>query len=126
LQLSQQNKREIQTVNTPQELDAALIAAGNQPVLLEFSAKWCLSCQVMEERVFPQESVEKALEPFVQLRVDLTHATPEKEAIMKKWDVIAPPVIIFIQRKKELPDTRLVGEVNAKELVVTAYETTKR
>jgi thiol:disulfide interchange protein DsbD len=117
LRLSQTHAQDIQTVDTPKALKAALVAAGNKPVLLEFSAKWCLACQVMEERVFPQPDVQQALEPFVQLRVDLTQATAGKEAIMRKYRIIAPPVMVFLRKQKELPDARLVGEVDATKLV---------
>ena len=122
LQFTQSAERDIKTVETPKELQAELMAAGNKPVMLEFSAKWCLSCQVMEQRVFPEENVQKALGPYIQLRVDLTHSTPEKEAIMKEWGVIAPPVMIFIRKQKELPGGRLIGEVNAKTLSAFAND----
>lgn len=117
LQLQQPSERNIKTVHTPQALQQALITAGNQPVLLEFSAKWCLSCQVMEEKVFPKPSVKKALKPVVQLRVDLTESTPSNTAMMKRYDVIAPPVMIFIRQQKEISNTRLVGEVSEKQLL---------
>jgi thiol:disulfide interchange protein DsbD len=110
-------ERPIQRIDTLQQLDAALIQARKKPVLLEFTAQWCLSCQVMEERVFPNKNVQNALKPYVQLRVDLTEATPEKEAIMAKYQVIAPPVMIILKSDSSPPETRLVGETDAKQLV---------
>jgi thiol:disulfide interchange protein DsbD len=125
LQLNQKKERKIQVINTPQELNLALIAAGNKPVLLEFSAQWCLACQVMEERVFPKKDVQKALEPFTQLRVDLTQITSEKKILMQRWDVIAPPVMLFIKNERELPDGRLIGEIDAQELIQTANKSSR-
>jgi thiol:disulfide interchange protein DsbD len=79
----------------------------------------------MEERVFPKKDVQKALEPFTQLRVDLTQITSEKKILMQRWDVIAPPVMLFIKNERELPDGRLIGEIDAQELIQTANKSSR-
>ena len=64
--------------------NAALEMAQNQgkPVLVDFSAAWCLSCQVNEKAVLHDKSVEQELirRYYVLLRADWTRYDPEIKA----------------------------------------------
>ncbi len=61
--------------------DAALAAAQGQgkPVFVDFTAAWCLSCQVNEKAVLQDKSVEQELlrQHYVLLRADWTQYDPE-------------------------------------------------
>lgn len=122
LQFSQQQQREFKTIHSPTELKQALTQAGSQPVLIDFTAKWCPTCQVMEQRVFPRPEVQQALVNLVLLKVDLTESTPGNQALMKQWNVIAPPVLAFVQNQQELIDKRIVGGAEAEELIKAASQ----
>src|SRR6185503_2681620 len=56
---------EFRPIETVAELDAALGEAktAGQPVMLDFTADWCISCKEMEEYTFPDEGVIGALKP---------------------------------------------------------------
>ncbi len=100
------------------ELDQQLNAAKTQakPVMLDFYADWCEPCVLMDHYLFSRLDVHRALAKFILLRVDVTKNTDFDQAILKRFDVIAPPTVIFFDTQgKELKNQRIIGEVNAKE-----------
>ena len=52
---SSEEALEFRAIETVAALDAALgeARAANQPVMLDFTAEWCVSCKEMEEYTFP-------------------------------------------------------------------------
>jgi len=101
-------------------LDRALAAASarQRPALLYFTADWCVSCRVMERRVFQNQDVVARLAEVDLIQVDLTRSTPETRAMMKRYLVAGPPTLIFMSRSAtEAPDTRLVGETSVQPML---------
>lgn len=102
-------------VTTLAALDAALLSAKKEqvPVLVDFYADWCASCLVMEKDVLNAPEVVLALKKVRLLRVDLTQNTADDQAIMRRFNVIAPPTFLLFNRSGvELPEQRIVGEVD--------------
>lgn len=100
-------------VTTVAETNRALAQAHGKPVLLDFYADWCTSCQLIEHITFQQPAIQRALTSWTVIKVDLTANNAESQALMRQYRVIAPPTFIFIGNNgQELGELRLVGEVS--------------
>jgi thiol:disulfide interchange protein DsbD len=89
---------------------ATSVAAG-RPVMVEFSADWCLPCHELELNTFANERVVAAAHRFDRFHVDLTkYDTPESEATRKRFDIHGVPTVVFLGADgKEIPGTRVEG-----------------
>lgn len=103
-----------------------LAQTAGKPVILDFYADWCESCLVMERTVFSTSDVQRVLQHYILLRADLTANTEADQMLMKSFNVIAPPTVIFFAADgRELNSQRIVGEVDAKEFLVRLKEACK-
>jgi thioredoxin:protein disulfide reductase len=103
-------------IETVAELDAALRDArtAGQPVMLDFTAEWCVSCKEMEEYTFPDPGVIGALKPFMLLRADVTDNDDDDQALLERFRSFGPPTIAFFDRSGfERDNYKLVGFVPA-------------
>ena len=98
-------------------------AGDGQPVFIDFTAAWCLSCQVNERAVLKSEDVEKALvKNHVQLlKADWTQYDPvitrELAAVGRSG---VPTYVIYPPGKVSNPD--VLPELLTKGAVLTAIE----
>lgn len=100
------------------ELKQVLAHAKDQgkPVLLDFSAEWCLSCKQMDRNTFKAPPVQTMLNKFVLLRADVTDNNAVDQELEKKLNVVAPPTILFFDANgKEIESARIVGEIGPQE-----------
>ena len=100
------------TVSNLIELENA-VKSSSKPVLIDFYATWCASCNELDEITFKDEAVLKKLENFTLLRVDVTKNSNDDAQIMKKFGLIGPPAILFFRAgsymQDELKNARLIG-----------------
>jgi thiol:disulfide interchange protein DsbD len=111
-------KLEFRKIQSVAGLDAALAEAraAGRPVMLDFSADWCVSCKEMEARTFPDSSVISALKPFLLLRADVTDNTDDDQALLKRFHSFGPPTIAFFDAHgAERENFKLVGFVPPQE-----------
>ena len=56
---------------------------------------------------------------YVLLRADLSENSAADEALLKYFNVIAPPTVLFFNSMgDELNSMRIVGEINTKEFLI--------
>jgi len=102
------------------QLDQALALAKQErkPVILDFYAHWCTTCKIIDASILANDEVEKALKNVVFLRADVTQNTAFDQAILKRFNAIAPPTFLFFDTSgKELTSERLIGEFSKKQLM---------
>ena len=113
--------RHFQRITTMQELDKLLGEAksAGKPAILDFYADWCVYCKTLEKEIFPHPQAQAAMADAVLIQADVTDAGSEQaKAIMKRFGVIAPPVIVFWDKQgNELPQHKIVGDVPLAEFI---------
>jgi len=91
-----------------QKYDADLIDAArtaDEPVLIKFTADWCLSCQAVEKIVFSREDIAKLIEEKGVLAVKADTTTKDMSATLALKDIYNEPGVpvsmLFMPGKDE-------------------------
>jgi thiol:disulfide interchange protein DsbD len=94
-------------------------ASDGRPVMIEFTADWCIPCRVLEYGAFKDSEVIQESDRFVRLRVDLTHQEePTALEAVERYQVAGPPVIVFLGGDgSELTDLRVLESMDPEELL---------
>lgn len=104
-------------VTTPAQFDAALRTARAQgrPVLVDFTAGWCVICREIDRKVFANPVVQARLKDVAFIRADVTEYDEGSRTLMQRFEVVGPPTMFFLSPKdgREIPRTRLIGAVDA-------------
>ena len=96
------------------ERELASAKAQGQWVMLDYYADWCVSCKVMEKKVFGQAQVMNALQGVRLLRLDVTADTVASRDLLSRYQVPGPPSFVGIgPNGVERRGQRITGEVNA-------------
>ena len=100
-------------IRSAEDLDSALHSA-KKPVMLDFYADWCVACKEMDRFTFHDSKVIEEFKNMTLLQVDVTGNTKDDRELMKRFGLFGPPGIIFFDKTgKEIPDSRIVGVVDA-------------
>lgn len=89
------------------------------PVVMDFSATWCVPCHEMERYTFSDPQVMEKLRPYLKLKVDVTDPDNEPtQAAAEKYAVMGIPTIVFLDRQgQEVKASRIDGYASAKEFL---------
>jgi thiol:disulfide interchange protein DsbD len=81
-----------------------------RPVMIDFSADWCIPCRELDHKTFTDEAVMEYSEGFVRLKMDLTTINSEKKRIKRDFGVRGVPTIIFLDTSgEEKSEARVTG-----------------
>lgn len=105
-------------VTNAQQLEHALAENTQKPIIIDVYADWCVACQPIEKEVFPRADVQVALQDVVRIKLDLTHPEASQDALLKKWQILGPPTMIFLNsQQQEMRDLRLTGTFTAAQFL---------
>lgn len=99
-------------ISTQSEFDNALQEAKRkqQILIVDFYADWCISCKIIEKEIFAQASLQKRLQGFMFVQLDISNNSPEQLALLDKFKLFGPPAILFFKNSKHLEQYKLLGE----------------
>ncbi len=124
------SKASFQKVGSTTELSSLLArdtGAAAKPTLVYFTAGWCVTCRAIERSVLPAPAVASALRNVRLVSVDLTDLTDEKRSLMNELQIVGPPTMLFLSKdRREMPSTRLVGEISSEAVVASAAAVRER
>jgi thiol:disulfide interchange protein DsbD len=88
--------------------------AQKQWIMLDFYADWCASCTEMALYTFADPKVREALSQVVLVQADVTQNSPTDQALLRQFNLIGPPAILFFGPDQQERNTyRVVGYLKA-------------
>lgn len=114
------------TVTELDEVQKLLTQASEQqqPVLLDFYAKWCLECKRMHKTTFIDPDIANALENWQLIEVDVTDTSGKSEQVKRFFNVFGPPATLFFAKDgKERLDLRQYGYINSQQMLTLISNT---
>ncbi len=109
-------KRVVSLSELNQQLQIA--SAQGKWVMLDFYADWCISCKEMEAYTLSNPEVKQALSGFVILQADVTANNEQEKALLKAYNLIGPPAILFFNpEQQEQSAARVIGYQKADEFL---------
>ncbi|UPJ59269.1 protein-disulfide reductase DsbD [Bradyrhizobium sp. 192] len=109
----------VRTIRSVAALHDELAAArtDGKPLLLDFSAEWCVECRVMDAVLHTPE-VRAQLQDFRMVRADVTVVNKASRALMKRFDIVGPPtILLFGTHGNVAPAVKIIGAVDADALL---------
>ena len=101
---------------SPSAISAA--AQSGKPIIIDFTAAWCVNCKEIEHDVFADPAVAPTLaDKFVTLRADLTQwSSPASAALEKQYGFGSLPTIVVLRPDgTEIKDLRITGRLSVAE-----------
>ena len=92
------------------EQELAKASDNDQYVMLDFYADWCISCKEMGALTFSDQQVKQHLSNVVVLQADVTNNDDLDQVLLKQFDLLGPPAVLFFAPSKgEQKGYRVVG-----------------
>lgn len=100
------------------EREVTRAVAAEQPSLVYFTADWCLSCDIIDRRVFDDPAVRAELASVRLIKADVTANDAAAQAMLRRFAAAGPPTMVFLDRRAaEVGDARQIGELSARDFL---------
>jgi thiol:disulfide interchange protein DsbD len=99
--------------------DPALLETARsqgKPVVLDFSADWCVPCREMEHTTFADPAVVREARGFMRLRANLTAENSQNRALEREFKIQGVPTTVFIDSNGQIRKRR-VGYIGPAEFL---------
>jgi thiol:disulfide interchange protein DsbD len=89
---------------------------ARKPVLIDFSADWCIPCREMEHSTFVDPSVVSEAKRFVRMKANLTAQDKKTEELTSKFEIQGVPTTMLIDSAGKVTQ-RKVGYIGPREML---------
>merc|ERR1712128_366360 len=100
----------VHSVESMDDFNSQLSAAGDKLVVVDFHATWCGPCKMIAPHL---EEMSRTMDDVVFLKVDVDDC----EDIAAKYEITAMPTFIFLKSKSKVADLMGANIDKLKELV---------
>lgn len=97
------------------EMALAEASQSGQPVFVDVTADWCISCKQMERSVYPDPAVAAQLARFARIQIDVTDTTADSRELLDHFGLFGPPSLLFFDAHQEVQEARILGEVGRRD-----------
>lgn len=114
-ELIQENGLNYYQVKHIKSLDILLTKARDNKttLIIDYYAEWCTYCKKFHQEVLYDKEVQAKIKDWWLVLLDVTDSDQEALVLLRRYQVVAPPTIIFLNEQGlEIRDTRLIGDIN--------------
>ncbi|MWQ83087.1 protein-disulfide reductase DsbD [Glaesserella parasuis] len=115
---NQTQSNHFKRIHSLAELEQQLAANKGKKVMLDLYADWCVACKEFEKYTFVDPKVQAKLAEMAVLQIDMTKNSRENDELMKHFQVLGLPTILFFDEQgRELSQSRVTGFMQADAFV---------